>query len=287
MSRELKHEETLCWLRGKWSPAKQPLLSPLDRSYLYGDGVFETFRSRGGRFFRLDCHLQRLHRGLQFLGISLELSRDQLREMAAGALEAFAPQDVVFRLTVSRGSGWQQLQHDDPGVTLLARPARQDPGPPPGACIASIRRDERSPLAGIKTCNWLTGVVAQREASDRGYQEAILLSYSGHLAEAASSNLFWVRSGALYTPSVACGGLPGVMRQALIDAAAGAGIPVSEGAWFPEELSGADAVLLTDSGRGLRPLLGLDDHRFPDPERLPVVWQLTEALENSIQDESR
>ncbi len=278
------------WAGGEWRPASGAAVSALDRGYLYGDGVFETFRSRAGRFFRLDAHLSRMRRGLDVLGISLTVDEAFVRSRAGEACRLLGSGDVVFRLTVSRGPGWRGPAGDgEPGVTLLA--ALPDPGPEEdrglAVCLSQVRRDEDSPLSSLKTCCWLPSVLALREAERRGCQEAVMLCRAGYVSECAAGNLFWVRDGTLFTPSLACGGLPGITRAAVLDAAVREGIPCVEGEFSPRALGEAESAFVTGSVRGVRMLGAFEGAVLRPGDASGVIPRLLRRFERMLKEESR
>jgi len=278
----------MVWVDGEWRPAGAPAVPPVDRCYLYGDGVFETFRSRSGRFFRLERHLDRMRRGLDLLGIEFEPGEAAIREAAGRVFGLLGSRDAVFRLTVSRGTGWRGFEEPGrPRVTLLAE-ALDPPssGGPPSACLSSFARDETSPLSAVKSCNWLPSILALREARKRGCEEAVMLCRAGWLSECSASNLFWVRNGTLYTPSLRCGALPGVMRSAVLDAAAREGIPAEEGEFLPQALAGAEAALVSSSVRGVRLLGAFQGKVFPPQDAAGTVTRLLEAVGRLVVEES-
>ncbi len=228
----------------------------MDRGFLYGDGVFETLRSYSGRFFRMERHLARLNHGMDYLGL------DPGRALA-GALKALEDvchdlkmEEVVIRLSVTRGEGWLAVHPVSAAVVSVL--AKQAPVAPPEAgraLLSSVVRDATSPIAELKTCNWLPNILARREAEALGYNEAIVCNGLGYLAEASSSNLFWTRGGDLFTPAVESGALPGITREAVIEAALSVGISVREGNFLPENLACAEAAFLTNSVFGIKQLV--------------------------------
>lgn len=245
-----------CWTNGQWYDADQALISPLDRGFLYGDGVFETLRSHCGRFFRLERHLARLHHGMDYLGLDPGDALEEALDALPQCFGLVGAESVVARLSVTRGDGWLEVRPASAAVvTLLARQAPLGPPEAGRAVLSSVVRDATSPISDLKTCNWLPSILARREAEGLGYNEAILCNSLGYLAEASSSNLFWARAGELFTPAIECGALPGITREAVIEAARTAGIAVFEGNFLPEDLAAADAAFLTNSVFGIKQLV--------------------------------
>jgi branched-chain amino acid aminotransferase len=119
--------------------------------------------------------------------------------------------------------------------------------------IATVtRRNEYSPLAGIKSINYLDNILARQEAVTRGANEAILLNTQGRVAESCAANLFIVKNGRMVTPPLEDGALPGVMRAAVLNAYNGVQSSITA-----EDLKTADGIFLTNS-LGIRTVASID-----------------------------
>ncbi|MGQ3674577.1 aminotransferase class IV [Xanthobacter sp. TB0139] len=229
---------------------------PADRGFTLGDGLFETIRIRAGRMQRLTAHLSRLVRGAQVLDIAmpaynLASALEDLR--AANELE-----NGVLRLTLTRGPGPRGvLPPSEPEPTLLITAAPMPPRPLPARLIvaSATRRNEFSPLSGIKSLNYLDNILARQEAARLGADDALLLNTQGHIAESSIANIFAVMEGRLVTPPVSDGALPGVMRAALL------GQGAREKTLTPDDLMAAEELFLTSS-LGIRPVATLGKRSF-------------------------
>lgn len=227
-------------------------ISPADRGFTLGDGLFETMRVTRGVIARQEAHLSRLHAGAQVLG--LPLPHMALAEMASQLLAANSLQDAVLRLTVTRGVGPRGVlppEAPSPTVLLSAAPL---PGPMPPARLViarGTRRNERSPLCGIKSLNYLDNILARQEAAQTGADDAILLNTRDEVAETTIANLFATIDGALVTPPLSAGALPGVMRADLL------GLGVEERPLTEADLARAQEIFLSSS-LGLRAVAALD-----------------------------
>ena len=111
-----------------------------------------------------------------------------------------------------------------------------------------------SPIAGIKSLNYLENVVAMREARENGFDDALFSSPDGCVAETTCRNIFWGQKNGLFTPPADCGILPGITRGVLMDIAARNGFSVSESRLRPEDLAQADFVFATNSVSGINPV---------------------------------
>lgn len=147
------------------------------------------------------------------------------------------------------------------------------------AVISGVPRNEHSPLARVKSLNYLDNVLARRAAEASGADDALLLNTAGDLACASAANLSLLLDGVLVTPSVASGALPGTLRGLVIaELAPQAGLEVSERAVRPEELRAAQEVFLTNALLGIAPLTEVDALRIGTGVPGPVSVRLRAAL---------
>ncbi len=247
----------LIWLNGALIDSRDARIDPADRGFLLGDGVFETVRARAGSALHLPRHLARLRRGAHVLGIEPVWNDTQIEEAVGAILATREDADAALRITLSRGPaarGVLPVQASRPTLLISGGPL-PEPAPPARVVVArSTRRNEASPLSRIKSLNYLDSIIARREAAARAADDAILLNTRGQIAESTAANVFLLRNGAIETPPVADGALPGIFRERLIEAGL-----AREQTLLPADLSGADAVFLGNS-LGVRLVIGLDEH---------------------------
>lgn len=228
-----------------------------DRGLLYGHGLFETMRSYAGRVFLLEEHYERLLRGMKALGIDVYLRFDRVRGGIDGLLAFNGLEDAFIRLTLTAGPG-----HGFGQTLIQARPPLDYPESMyergATAITSSTRRNETSPLCAVKSLNYLDNLLARQEARRTGAAEALLLNSRGLVAEGSASNVFLVAGGALLTPGLSSGALPGVTRAAVLGIASRAGLEPVEAEIGPETLLGADEAFLTNSLMEIMPLVELD-----------------------------
>jgi branched-chain amino acid aminotransferase len=243
----------IVWLNDGLIEDSVARIDPADRGFTLGDGLFETMAMRGGEIARFDAHRARFKKGCEVLGLfypAIDLKAAMDAVCAANDLP-----DATIRLTLTRGITGRGLVPSGSAIPTLLIIATSLPGsPPPARCIIATvtRRNEHSPLARIKSLNYLDGILARREAVLRGANEAILLNTAGRVAETTVANIFTVRGGRIYTPPVEDGALPGVMRAAAIAAFGAVQEPLTV-----EDIFAADGVFLTNS-LGIRTLASLD-----------------------------
>ena len=255
--------EEFVYLNGALVPREKATVSPFDRGFLYGYGLFETMRSYGGCVFRLDRHLARLMHSARFL-LAAALDPDELRQAIYKTLEANNLSDARIRLTISAGEGERSLEPPKEGMPPIIVVAERLALHPQlylkgvRAAIVRLRRNSLSPLCGIKSTNYLDNLIAHSEAVALGADEAILLNERGFVAECSTSNIFLVVAGKLLTPSEESGILPGITREAVLELARATGVEVVEGEIPVEDLRRADEVFLTTSVREIVPIVSVD-----------------------------
>ena len=272
--------EPLVWVNGALLPAAEARISALDQGFRSGIGVFETFRVRSGRVLRLSAHLERLRGAAEALGIALDAGelRTAVAAVTTGNLE-LGP-DLVVRLTCSAGpldplATFPGASLGTPAVVATAHRAPCDPPAP-----ARVRRTEwqREP-ARWKTTSYLVSVLAQQQAREAGATDAVLCDAAGDPLEAATANLFLLVDGALITPPVDAGVLPGITREVVLGVAAQVGQPVSLRRVTTAELHAAGEVFLTSAVRGVVPVAEVDGRPVRGGAPGPVTTAVTEAYD--------
>jgi branched-subunit amino acid aminotransferase/4-amino-4-deoxychorismate lyase len=121
-----------------------------------------------------------------------------------------------------------------------------------------------SPLAGIKSLNYLEHVLAWEEAQSRDFDEAVVLNERGEIVSATTANLFWAKNGTLHTPTLSTGALAGITRECVIDIANKHFIPLLEGIYEMNDLTDADEIFLTSSSLGVAPITTFDFRRYSE-----------------------
>lgn len=304
------------YLNDRIVQAERARISVFDYGFLYGDGVFETVRIHDGRPVWLDRHLTRLADACK--QIRLPVPDKPWPAIFQKIIDRNRLDQAVIRLTFSRGTmlpsplsafsekeGESQamfpspLVGEDQGeggetntILLFHRPL---PHVTPfqrrkgiRLTLTTIRRlSPRSGPAQAKTLNYLNYLLAKREAAERGAFEGLLLTTGGHVAECSMSNIFFIRNRTLYTPSLACGVLPGITRGVVLDMAPSLGLQPREGRYRPAFLYEADECFLTGSGIGILPVRAIDGHSFPGQTARSRVAILQTRYEHLLRTQDR
>ncbi len=274
------------WLDGRVSLAREVGLSPLDRGFQYGDGVFETLRAERGKVFFLEAHLERMRRGLDVLGIDCPEAVLRATEGIGAMLELMGTGSTwALKVIVTRGlgrnsSGRGPTSRGEFTPTVMVFGGDVAPARPEGlrAVTTKIVRNERSPLVTIKSLNYAEMLLARAEAERAGADEGLCLNTQGRIAEASAANVFLVRGGLLVTPPESEGCLPGIVRGEVLGLTGGLGIEVAVEPVTPDDLRGADEAFLTNSRIGVAPLVELDGAAIGEGVAGPVTTSLREAL---------
>ncbi len=247
------------------------------RSLFYGEGVFETFRWKGTRPVLWNNHMERMKRGAELLGIPFRRSEYVLADVEKSVLESKISDAYVKICLLSLG---RSVFYETPQESSLLVVVKeyQTPKGLLKAHISSFRRNSTSPIVSIKSLNYLENIVARREAMGLGFDEAIFLNEEGEVTEAAASNIFWLEKDVLYTPSLECGVLSGVVRGMLMETARDLGIEVVVGKFGLSSLLSSQGVLLTNSLTGIASAAQIDEHKIDDGS-LEVLRLKTSILE--------
>ncbi len=279
---------------GRLHDAREPGLSPLDRGFLYGDSVYEVWRTYDGAIFAFDEHWRRLGRSAASLELALPLGREELAAELVRTASAFVDTTghvgpVYIRAQFTRGAGAIGLDMalaENPSYVVLAQRLRTHPVEVlrAGLRLSVARGLRRNPKETLdpawKTGNYLNNLLCLREAKTRGADEVLMLNLAGNITEAAVANVFFVRRNAVVTPPLSAGLLGGITRALVLEhIAPRIGAAVAEEHVAPEDLRFFDSCFLASTTNDLVPVAAVDEHVFPVDE-LQLVWKLKAAFQN-------
>lgn len=267
----------IAFFNGRFIPEAEAVVPITDRGFLYGDGLFETIRVRNSTPIWWNRHFDRLQRSAEFLRFKIPGSKTELRQSACELITRNVLPECILRIAVSRGSGARGYSihgADSPTVVMTLHPLRAAPASIRLA-TATIRLPVHDPLGAIKTANKLPQILARAEAEERGADEALLLNVDGDVAEASSSNVFWIRNGTVGTPPVTAGALAGVTREVVLELCRAHQVPTAEESNARSALFSMEAVFLTNSSQGIVPVTEIDAQKLKSS---PLVAQLQEWL---------
>lgn len=249
----------IVWLDGQMLPVPAAAVDlRCVRAVIAGQGVYETLRLENGCAANIDAHLQRLAEGAGRLELTMP-GRGQLHT-AVSEVAAANQLSAAARIRID-------LARAVKGVTLALVSASALPLPAESQSLFTVpwRRNEYSPLAGIKYSACPDNEIAQQAAITSGCDEALFLNTRGHVCEGAYSNLFAVTGNTVLTPPLDSGCLPGITRGIVIQLCRGVGIVCEERELRPDKLfsDATSEMFLTSSIRGVMPVNRLDARTFP------------------------
>lgn len=267
-------------------------ISVLDRGFLYGDSVYETMRTAGGRPVELSRHLARLHRSGDGIGLVIPWSDDELATAIAGTHAATGNAESYVRVIVTRGVGPLMLDpraSTQPTMVIIVQPlvlpSADDYRHGLHAVIVGTTKTQHGIVdPAIKSGNYLGSILALRQAIAEGGDDAILCNATGEIAEGATSNVFFVENGAVATPDLQAGLLAGITREVVCELAAELGMPVTAKRVQPDELRAADEVFMTSSVRGIMAVTRLDGRVVGKGEAGPITTKLMARYDRYIAD---
>jgi 4-amino-4-deoxychorismate lyase len=238
-------------------------VDPADRGLAYGDGLFETMAAHDGRIRWLDLHFDRLEEGCRRLEIPPPDRRVVADEIAAHCTRVSR---ATVKLIVTRGAGTRGYAPPaTPAPTrILSIGAR--PKYPSGhydrgirVRVCRLRLAANPALAGMKHLNRLEHVLAHLELRGTDAEQGLLLDATEHVVGGTSSNVFAVHQGQLLTPAIERAGIKGVMRRAVLAAAAELRVPVVERDLTLAEIANADELFMTNALFGIWPVASFEN----------------------------
>jgi branched-chain amino acid aminotransferase len=243
------------WFDGKLVPWREANVHVLTHAMHYASSVFEGQRAYGGVIFKLSEHSARLRNSASLLGFELPWSVEEIDAACNEVVKANGFTDAYVRPVAWRGSeqmgvspkgtkphlaiaAWEWGKYFAPEIA--AKGLRLDIAPwrRPAPYTAPVH----SKAAGL----YMIATLSKKHADDRGYDDALMFDWRGQVAEATGANAFFVKDGALFTPTPDCF-LDGITRRTVMDLARRRGVEVIEKAIWPEELEGFEQMFITGS----------------------------------------
>ena len=266
-------DPSIVWLNGRLLRASEARISPFDRGFLVGDGVFETLACRGGRVIAARRHWERLRASCETMDLAApkeEVFREAL-EVVARASELT---DARLRVTLTRGEMGEGTMLAT-ATALTAWPALEKIRTVPWA------RNEHDALAGVKSTSYSGNARALAFAKAHDGGEAVFANTRGELCEGAGSNVFLVSDGVILTPPLSSGCLAGVTRALVIELCQQHGITLREHPLPMSALGGCDEIFITSSIRDVQAVGQTDDRVLP-PAPDPVTRRLASLLRDLV-----
>jgi branched-subunit amino acid aminotransferase/4-amino-4-deoxychorismate lyase len=227
--------------------ANDASISAISSASLYGKGVFTTIAIYGGKPFLYEKHWRRLCENSKKLGIKL-VDEETCKTELYNLIEVNKILNGRMRITLfdeSASKIWSFQTENKTSFLIITADLREVSNI--NLTVSPFRINSTSPLANIKSCNYLEQTVALEEAKDRGFDEAIRLNERGEITSATMANIFWLKDEKLFTPSLKTGCLAGTTREFILE-----NYKCFEVENGLESLENADEIFLTSSGIGIK-----------------------------------
>jgi len=265
-------------------------VSVFDRGFLYGDSVFETVRTYGGKPFALGEHLERLAHSASLVSIDLPVSLDVIAEEVERAVAAAGNDESYVRIMITRGSGELGL---DPGLAknplrvIIVAPLHPPTPETYASGVSAVtyrtqRASDATVAVGAKIGNYLVAALAMKKARSEGAHEALIVDGRGRVVEGATSNVFVVHQGRLTTPPLDAGILAGITRARILDVCKETGREVEFRTLGVKQVLAADEVFISSSIRELLGVIRIDGQVIADGRPGPVTRDLHAAFRENI-----
>ncbi len=270
--------EGIVWLNDALVNASEARISPFDRGFLYGDGLFETMRLYRAIPCLLDRHLRRLYASAARIKLELP-ERKCLEEMIYAVIEANQWSDARLRLTVSRGIDHRDTlcRRVESTIFIYGRPLLQNEvQPKPINLKTTLYTHQPSPFqTRLKSLNYLVEILSLDAAQAKGATEGVFLTNDGYVAEGGMSNIFCNNHGRLLTPPLDLGILPGIARERILEIGVAQGIDIYEERFPLQTLKDADEVFITNSVREILPVKSVEGEKIKGkvPGKLTIELQ--------------
>ena len=276
---------SIVFLNGDFMPMQEAKISPMDRGFLFGDGIYEVIPSYAGELVGFIPHIERMNKGLELLGINCKWQPSKWREICEALIKKNGSGNLGVYLHVSRGADSKRSHAypEDISATVFAFAFEI-----PAANIAdksktkaykvSTAEDLRWQRCNIKSTALLGNVMHFQHGFSRGYNETILFNSNNELTEGSACNAYIVKDGVVITPPLDQQILPGITRLMLLDILSKySEIKVEQRIVKMQEVFAADEVWLTSSSKEVAPVIEIDGKPVGNGE-IGDVWLHAQTL---------
>jgi D-alanine transaminase len=275
------------YLNGDFVAANEAKISPMDRGFLFGDGIYEVIPTYAGKAVGLNLHLERMRTGLKSVGIKYELDSEAWSQIITKLISQNDNSSQGVYIHVSRGTDVKRFHAYPDNITPTVFAYAFDTPPSQSPDNENVKGfhvttgpDLRWQRCHIKSTSLLGNVMHFQQGQDAGVDEIILYNDNREITEAAACNVFVVKDKQILTPPLDNQLLPGITRRIAIDAIAKyTSYKVNECIIPLEDLLNADEVWLTSSSKEIGPVLSIDGKAVGDGSK-GVVWAEAQAAYN-------
>lgn len=273
------------YLNGEFLPAEQAKISPMDRGFLFGDGVYEVIPSYQGKMVGFEPHINRLNNGLKELKIQLSTQLQDWRALCEKLLSLNGSGNLGIYIQISRGADTKRSHAYPQGISPTVFAFAFEIPAAPVADIDNAKTakvitttDRRWQRCHIKSTSLLGNVMHYQQGVESDANETLLFDQSDYLTEASSSNVFIVKNSHIVTPPLSNALLPGITRQLVLDILKRhSEFRVSEAQISKNDVLNADEVWLSSSSKEIMPVVQVDD-KLINNGTPGEIWQQAQAL---------
>ncbi len=285
-------ENEIVFLNGKFLPLKNAKVSPLDRGFMLGDGLFETLRAYGGNVFRIQDHLDRLFDSLQKIFLEIPYSKKQLQEFVLKTLKKNNLEEAYIRITITRGEGPPGLaipQASPPTIVVYTKefPALPQEFYDNGIKVATFPNSATQTATlnpQIKSCNYLSQIIIKELANRKNAYEGIILENDKIVSEGSASNIFIVKSKKIKTPALSPYILPGVTRKFIMEIANKIETPCEETSITVEDIYQADEAFIVNTGIEILPVTHADEIQIANGKPGELTKNLRQCFFKTVEE---
>jgi len=279
------------YLNGQFIESDAAMVSVFDQGFLYGDGIFESFRAVGGRLYQFSQHYQRLLQSAEALSYPVTLSQQDLEDILLELQQRNGLKEAYFRITITRGKGQVGfLRGMESALTCLVIGREfqgfDDSCYQEGIALWVARTRRNAPEAinpKIKSISNLNSLLGKLEAKAAGAFEVIMLNNKEHICEGASSNIFWTKGQWVFTPDASTGLLEGVTRSTIMRLCEERlNLRVISGEYRLQDLKFADEVFITSTSLEVMPVVRVDNFTINQGQVGPIARRLRQALHRDM-----
>ena len=260
------------FLNGNFMPLEDAKISPLDRGFLFGEGIYEVIPCYQNKLVAWEWHMERLQAGLRELNIGLHFSIDDLKQWCQQLTQYNPEPDQGIYIHITRGAetrrfhGWSNTSEATVFMMAYPIPAITEPTRENTKTLTvKVEQDKRWRHCHIKSTSLLGNVMHFQDAMEEGKNEVLLLSADGKVSEASTSNVFILSNDVVKTPPLSADLLPGITRRIILAILREySDFKVKEQHFEIDELMAADEVWLTSSTKGVVPVVKVGDALIAD-----------------------
>ncbi|SHK01801.1 4-amino-4-deoxychorismate lyase [Caminicella sporogenes DSM 14501] len=233
-------------------------ISSMSESILYGYGLFETIKVCRGKMYFFDEHINRMKAGCKLIDLDFMLDIKNIKmsceeiikanELKFGAIRiSYLKNNESYYILITVRNNIYTEDIYDKGFKL---------------CFSNIKRNPYSPIVKVKSNNYIENILARKKAHDRGYNEALFLNVYDKICEGTVSNIFFIKDKEIYTPSLKCGILEGIVRDKVIEIVQNLNIKINFGEYEKDMLYEADEIFLTNSLMDIMPVSEIEGRKI-------------------------